>query len=129
MQLCTQEQNYTRKRAKKRREGNACDVGEILAFPEQGSEINGDGHTSTKKERYRKKTRRGKARRNALTKFKFLMNNVRGIKLKTTTIRRILDEEEPVMAALVETKLRKEDAYEIPGYDIARVDRDEEGGG
>ena len=53
-----------------------------------------------------------------------MVNNVRGIKLKTTTIRRITEEEKPVMVALVETKLRKKEEYEIPGYKIARVDRD-----
>ena len=58
-----------------------------------------------------------------------MLINVRGIKLKTNTIQRILEEEKPVMVALVETKLRKMDEYKIPGYKIERVDRDEEGGG
>ena len=78
-----------------------------------------------------KSTRRGKSRRNALTKFKFLLNNVRGLKTKMTTTKRIIEEEKPVMFALVETKLRKNDVIEteFPDYKMERVDRDEDGGG
>ena len=58
-----------------------------------------------------------------------MVNNVRGIKTKMTTIKRIIEEERPVMIALVETKLMKDDNLEIPGYKVERADRDEEGGG
>ena len=45
-------------------------------------------------------------------------------------IKRIIGEEEPVLVALVETKLNKNDKVEIPGYEEPlRVDRDEDGGG
>ena len=68
-------------------------------------------------------------RRNALTNFKFLVNNTRGIKNKLTTIQRIIEEEQPVMIALVETKLEKNENIEFPGYDSTPVNRDEGGGG
>ncbi len=57
------------------------------------------------------------------------MNNVRGLKSKLTTTTRIIEEEEPVMVVLVETKLMEGETIKLPGYEIARVDRDEEGGG
>ena len=51
------------------------------------------------------------------------------MKLKFPTIKRIIEEEEPVMVALVETKLNEDDTIEIPGYAISRADRTEDGGG
>ncbi len=57
------------------------------------------------------------------------MNNVRGVKSKITTIKRIIEEEQPVMVALIETKLKEGELLELQGYKMARVDRDEEGGG
>ena len=73
--------------------------------------------------------RRGKPRKNALDQFKILLNNVRGYKSKETMLKRIVAEEEPVIMAIVETKLNDEDVVEIPGYKVKRVNRDEEGGG
>ncbi len=105
-------------------------MAEDLAFPQQGNEDNGAGDPGNKKEpKRRKKIRRGKSTRNALSKFKFLVNNVRGVKSKLTTIKRIIQEEEPVMVALMETKMREGENFQLPGYKIKRVDRDEEGGG
>ena len=75
------------------------------------------------------KVRRGKSRKNALTKFNFLLNNVRGIKCKKTTLERIIEEENPVLVAIVETKLEKEEKIELPGYKVTPVNRNEEGGG
>ena len=63
-------------------------------------------------------------------KFKVMQNNVRGFKSKEVMIRRIVMEENPVIVALSETKLTKDDPeIKIPGYLSPRVDRDEEGGG
>ena len=73
--------------------------------------------------------RRGQARKNALTSFKVMLNNVRGFKSKAVMIKRIIEEEQPVIVALVETKLNKKEPVDIPGYKINRVDRDCEGGG
>ena len=41
--------------------------------------------------------RRGKPRKNALNKFSVMLNNVRGYRTKEVMIKRIIDEEEPVM--------------------------------
>ena len=46
-----------------------------------------------------------------------------------TTVQRIIDEENPVIVALVETKLRDGETIDLPGFKILRTDRDEEGGG
>ena len=64
-----------------------------------------------------------------MKKFKVMANNVRGFKSKETMIRRIIAEEEPVIIALVETKMDKEESLEIPGYENKRVDRIGDGGG
>ena len=58
-----------------------------------------------------------------------MVNNVRGLKSKEEIVTRIINEENPVILALVETKLNEGDNVTIPGYEIARTDRDEEGGG
>ena len=87
------------------------------------------GDTENKEKSKRKKVRRGKSRKNVLTRFKFLMNNVRGLKSKITTTKRIIEEEKPVMVALIETNLNEGEKIELPGYKIARLDREEEGGG
>ena len=58
-----------------------------------------------------------------------MLNNVRGLKSKEQMIRRIVEEEEPVLLALVETKMDKDESFDIPGYIIPRVDRDSDGGG
>ena len=67
--------------------------------------------------------------KNALSKCKFLLNNVRGAKTKMAVIKRIIDEEDPVLVALVETKLDKEDKFNISGFIPVRGDRENEGGG
>ena len=64
-----------------------------------------------------------------MTKFKILMNNVRGYKTKENMIKKIIEEEEPVIMGIVETKLKKGENIDIPGYIPARVDRVEDGGG
>ena len=58
-----------------------------------------------------------------------MLNNVRGYKSKENVIKRIVSEEEPVLLALVETKLEACDTVELPGYQIVRTDRENEGGG
>ena len=76
-----------------------------------------------------RRTRWGKPRKNALKKFKIMLNNTRGLRTKEAMMKRIVLEENPVIFACVETKLNKEDKVEIPGYLISRVDRVEDGGG
>ena len=58
-----------------------------------------------------------------------MVNNVRGVKSKEIMIKRIIAEEEPVIIALVETKLKEKEGFTIPGYEITRVDRIGDGGG
>ena len=58
-----------------------------------------------------------------------MVNNVRGVKSKENVIKRIIEEESPIIVGLVETKLKEEDVVNIKGYNIERADRDEEGGG
>ena len=59
-----------------------------------------------------------------------MVNNVRGFKSKEIMIRRIIQEENPVIMALTETKMNKEEKkVDIPGYETKRVDRDSDGGG
>ena len=53
--------------------------------------------------------RRGQARKNAIRKFKVMYDNVRGVKSKKEVIERIVNEENPVILALTETKLNKDD--------------------
>ena len=77
----------------------------------------------------RKKTWRGQRNKNSMQKFVVMLNNVRGAKSKQDAIKRIMQEHSPVMLALVETKLRDGEPFEIEGYNIIRVDRRGEGGG
>ena len=58
-----------------------------------------------------------------------MFDNVRGFKSKDMVIKRIIDEEGPVLIALAETKLNKEDKLSIDNYVVRRNDRVEEGGG
>ena len=58
-----------------------------------------------------------------------MCNNVRGVKTKITSIKEIIEEEKPTIIGLVENKLREEDLIEIEGYEIKRMEREEEGGG
>ena len=58
-----------------------------------------------------------------------LLNNTRGYKSKEAIVQRIIHEENPVLVALVETKLEKSDNIDIPGYKVVRGDRESKGGG
>ena len=99
-------------------------------FPDPTNDKDGEANNGDESQLRRKKTRRGKPRKNALKKFKVMMNNVRGFKTKERMIRRIIAEEEPVVIALTETKMDKDEKVEkIPGYLMSRVDRDSDGGG
>ena len=41
----------------------------------------------------------------------------------------LVEEKEPTVIALVETKLARDDSFEIPGYTTKKMNRDENGGG
>ena len=77
----------------------------------------------------KKKIRRSQRCRNALKKCKIMVDNVRGVKSKINSIKDIIDDQEPTIIALTETKLNEEDLIEIDGYTIKRRDRVKEGGG
>ena len=124
-----------RERSKKRGKGNAGGpafpterIAELKTIKQQPQKRN-ERNEGNKEREEQKKTRRGKPRKNALMKFKVMLNNIRGLKTKETMMKRIVLEEKPVLYACVETKLNKDDAVEIPGYEISRVNRDEDGGG
>ena len=76
-----------------------------------------------------KKVRRGKSRKNVLKSLKVFYNNINGIKLKQNTLQRIIEEENPTIIGITETKLLKKEDMEIEGYCIKRVDREKEDGG
>ena len=58
-----------------------------------------------------------------------MFNNVRGYKSKETIIKRIISEENPVLVALVETKLEETEVVKLDGYEVVRTDRKGGGGG
>ena len=77
----------------------------------------------------KKKTRRGKVRRNTFKGFKIMYNNVNGIKSKMTSLERIIEEENPTIIGITETKLGEIESLNLEGYEIRRVDRKSGGGG
>ena len=114
--------------------GNA----EAAALPEHKCYSNNGRHEEIKPaddgegnqtKRIRSKTRRGKAKRNWLKSFKLLYNNIRGIKLKKWSLERIIEEENPTMIGITETKLDKNDLFDLDklGYTVKRVDRTNDG--
>ena len=58
-----------------------------------------------------------------------MLNNTRGYKSKEVMTKRIIDEEKPVLIALVETKLEEAENIDIDGYEVMRTDREGDGGG
>ena len=56
-----------------------------------------------------------------------MFNNLRGVKSKLTSIKEIMEYESPAILGLAETKLEGE-IIKLEGYEIERVDREEEGG-
>ena len=54
---------------------------------------------------------------------------MRGLKTKVNVVHRILDELNPTIFTLAETKLGKFDKFEVDGYVVKRVDRDSGAGG
>ena len=75
-----------------------------------------------------RKTRRGRPRQNVLKKFKLMFNNLHGVKSKLTPIKEIMEYESPAILGLAETKLEEGEIIKLEGYEIERVDREEEGG-
>ena len=78
-----------------------------------------------------KKTRRG--RRNVKpkvsnNKFSIMGTNAAGIKAKFSSLQNNINQLEPGVIFIQETKLYRKGQIEIPGYEMERVDRDGEGG-
>ena len=72
----------------------------------------------------KKKTRRSKKIKNALTNFKVFYQNIRGLKSKVDSIMETISDYQPILICLVETHLQKEEEIRIPGYNqIFRNDR------
>ncbi len=69
-------------------------------------------------------------KKNMLTNFKIMFNNMRGYKMKKETLTHIINEERPVVLGIAETNLEKEEVIEkIEGYVVKRKDRKKKGGG
>ena len=64
----------------------------------------------------KKKTRRSKKIKNALTNFKVFYQNIRGLKSKVDSIMETISDYQPILICLVETHLQKEEEIRIPGY-------------
>ena len=77
----------------------------------------------------KKKTKRSKKIKNALTNFEVFQQNVRGLKSKVDYIMETISDYQPILICLVETHLQKEE-IRIPGYcQIFRNDRSGNSGG
>ena len=63
----------------------------------------------------KKKTKRSKKIKNALTNFKVFYQNVRGLKSKVDSIMETISDYQPILICLVETHLEKEE-IRIPEY-------------
>ena len=79
----------------------------------------------------RKKTkkRRAKKIKKQMTNFRVLYSNINGLKSKVTSLLTIIEEQQPTVIALVETKLGQTEDFEVPGYVTKKMNRDENGGG
>ena len=60
-----------------------------------------------------------------------IQQHQRGIKSKKHSLERIIEEENPTMIGITETKLDKDDLFDLDrlGYIVKRVDRTSDGGG
>ena len=63
----------------------------------------------------KKKTRRSKKIKNALTNFKVFYQNIGGLRSKVDSIMETISDYQPILICLVETHLQKEE-IRIPGY-------------
>ena len=64
----------------------------------------------------KKKTRRSKQIKNALTNFKVFYQNIRGLKSKVDSIMETISDYQPILICLVETHLQKEEEIRISRY-------------
>ena len=76
-----------------------------------------------------KAVRRSKKTSNKLRQCKVLYLNIRGLKSKMASLKKILINEQPEIVGLTETMLDEADAVELEGYSVYRSDREREGGG
>ena len=58
-----------------------------------------------------------------------IYSNINHVKSKIESLKRIIDEEKPVVVALVETKLAEKESITIDGYEPFKMNRNEYGGG
>ena len=75
-----------------------------------------------------KKNRRSKKLKNTLKSCKFYYLNIRGLKSKIESLKKIIIEEKPEVIGLVETMLYGKDKVVMEGYIIYRNDRNGDGG-
>ena len=80
-------------------------------------------------EKETKKVRRGNAIKNKLRKFKVWCQNIRGIKSKIDSLRDKIDEVQPTVICLTETRLIEDEDVQVDGHYPFRNDRNSQGGG
>ena len=66
----------------------------------------------------KKKTRRSKKIKNALTNLKVFFQNIRGLKSKVDSIMETFSDYQPILIYLVETHLQKEEGIRIPAINF-----------
>ena len=55
--------------------------------------------------------------------------NIRGMKSKIRSLTNVIEELQPTMICITESKLEKDETMEIEGYHLLRNDRNKDGGG
>ncbi len=64
-----------------------------------------------------------------MNNFRVLYSNINGLQCKLDSLLSIIEEKQPTIVALVETKLAEKEEFEVPGYVTKQMNRDENGGG
>ena len=77
---------------------------DVVADKEAEEAIMQDNNEKERNTKKKKKKRRTKKRRRQLTNFRILYVNINGLKSKTSSLLEIVEEKEPTVIALVETK-------------------------
>ena len=95
----------------------------LMEVEEVGPEERGN----SSKQRVKRK-RRNKIRQK-FTAFRILYNNINHLKSKAEALEKVVEEIDPTVVILVETKLPEEEQYTLDGYTPLQMNRNEYGGG
>ncbi len=58
-----------------------------------------------------------------------MYSNINGLQCKKESLLSVVEEKQPTVIALVETKLAEKEEFKVPGYETKKMNRDEHGGG